>query len=297
MISACGIAGAPDYAYEPEYMYAYEESIAPGYDMNDEYLYAEAEAANSFNAPSPVQQRIVIMNAELSIVAADPLATMDAIVELAEERGGFVVSSNMYQMQLDSGLEVPRASITIRVPAEDLNDSIAEIEELATQVQSKNVSGQDITREYTDLQSRLRNLEAAEKQLTNIMDSATKTEDVLSIYNQLTRVREEIEVIKGQIKYYEESAALSAISVNITADAAVQPLTIGGWQPVGVAKDAIQALINVLKFFGNALIYIVLLLLPILIILAIPVVILLYFIRFLSRQRKKRKAEKQASQE
>ena len=49
------------------------------------------------------------------------------------------------------------------------------------------------------------------------MASATKTEDVMNVFNQLTQVREQIEVIKGQIKYYEESAALSAINVQIMA--------------------------------------------------------------------------------
>ena len=56
------------------------------------------------------------------------------------------------------------------------------------------------------------------------MEEATKTEDVLSVFNQLTQVREQIEVIKGQMQYYEQSAALSSISVELYANAAVQPV-------------------------------------------------------------------------
>ena len=56
-----------------------------------------------------------------------------------------------------------------------------------------------MTSDYTDLQSRLRNLEDAEEQLRTIMDSAFNTEDVLTVYNRLVEVREQIEVIKGQI--------------------------------------------------------------------------------------------------
>jgi hypothetical protein len=91
-----------------------------------------------------------------------------------------------------------------------------------------------VTSEYTDLESRLGNLEAAEEQLTRIMESAVKTEDVLNVYNQLVQTREQIEVIKGQMKYYEQSAAMSAVSVELIPNEAVQPLSIGGWQPVGV---------------------------------------------------------------
>jgi hypothetical protein len=111
------------------------------------------------------------------------------------------------------------------------------------------VNSQDVTAEYTDLNSKLVNLEAAEKQLQEIMDSANRTEDVLSVYSQLVATREQIEVIKGQMKYYEQSAALSAISVQLIANAAMQPITIGGWQPVGVASF-LQSLIH-LQSLGN----------------------------------------------
>ncbi|MBK8824507.1 MAG: DUF4349 domain-containing protein [Anaerolineales bacterium] len=50
------------------------------------------------------------------------------------------------------------------------------------------------------------------------METATDTEDVVNIFNQLVYYREQIELVKGQIKYYEEAAALSAISVTIIAE-------------------------------------------------------------------------------
>jgi len=65
------------------------------------------------------------------------------------------------------------------------------------------------------------------------------------------------------MKYYEQSAALSAISVELTASAAQQPLTVGGWQPKGVARDAVQALIYALQGLANVSIWLVLFLLPV----------------------------------
>jgi hypothetical protein len=156
-------------------------------------------------------------------------------------------------------------------------------------VLSENVSGEDVTQEYTDLSSRLRNLENAEARLTQIMEQAEDTEDVLSVYNRLVEVQEQIELIKGQMQYYERSAALSAISVRIQADEAVQPLKIGGWQPVGVAKQALQALINTLTFFGDAAIWILLYLLPVLLVLVIPLWLLWVLFR---RWRKNRRAKR-----
>jgi hypothetical protein len=170
-----------------------------------------------------------------------------------------------------------------------LDEALDKIKAGVGEILSENVSGQDVTREYTDLQSRLRNLEAAETQLQEIMDEASKTEDVLQVYNDLVNVREQIEVIKGQMQYFEQAAALSMISVDITGDEEAQPLQIGGWQPVGVAKDAIEAMVNTLQWLGDVAIWFVLCVLPIGIIVGIP----LYFAgRYGLRLRKQRRAEK-----
>ena len=236
----------------------------------------------------------MIKNADISLVVGDPPAVMDTIYQLAEEFGGYVVSANSYQSRLESGLEVPRASITIRVDAERLEEALERIEAQSERPPlSKNINSQDVTKEYTDLASRLRNLEETELQLREIMDDALRTEDVLAVYRDLTNVREQIEVIKGQMQYYEQSAALSAISVELIANEAVQPLTIGGWQPVGVAKDAIQALINALKFLANAAIWIVLFMVPVL-----AVLYLLFILPFslVWRAWRKRRAKNKASQ-
>jgi len=230
------------------------------------------ESASGFDAsiPGVEIERLVIKNANSTIVVADPAKSMDAIARMAEEMGGFVVTANLYHNQLEGGIEVPGATITIRVPAERFDDAIMRIrEESDREPLNENINSQDVTGDYTDLQSRLRNLEAAEAQLTEIMESATKTEDVLSVYNELVRVREQIEVIKGQIKYYEQSAELSAISVELIANESIRPLTVGGWEPQGVAKQAIQALINTLKALANVVIWLIIYVAPVLLVLFI----------------------------
>jgi hypothetical protein len=220
-------------------------------------------------APAPPEaERLVVKNANLSLVVDDPAKSLNAISKMAEEMKGYVVSANLYETELESGAKVPRGSITIRVPAERFTEALDRIRQESKQIPlTENISSQDVTREYTDLQSRLRNLEAAEAQLKEIMASATKTEDVLNVYQQLVQVREQIEVIKGQMQYYEQSAALSAISVELIANEAVQPLRIGTWQPVGTAKNAVQALINTLQFLARVLIWLALYVFPVLVVL------------------------------
>jgi hypothetical protein len=279
-----------------------EPAMSSGYEAADAVYWESGEVASN-TAPGEslrtqeTQPRLVIKNASLSIVVEDPGLTMDSITRLASDLGGFVVTSNFYRIQVDGGLEVPQANITIRVPAEKLDQALEEIKSGAGQILNENISGQDVTQEYTDLESRLRNLEKAEQQLTAIMEQAWETEDVLSVYNRLVEVQEQIELIKGQMKYYEQSAALSAISVNIQANEAVQPLKIGNWQPVGVAKRAIQALINTLEFLANLLIWIGLYILPIVLILFFPVRWIWKGVKNLLARRKAKKEEKKAHKE
>ena len=79
---------------------------------------------------------------------------MESIARMADEMGGFVVTANLYQMRTESGAEVPRASITVRVPADELDEALSRIRaESDLPPQSENISVQDVTREYTDLQS------------------------------------------------------------------------------------------------------------------------------------------------
>jgi hypothetical protein len=234
----------------------------------------------------PAIERLVIKTVNLQIVVDDPAKSMDSISKLADSMDGYVVSANLYQSPVVNGVEVPQADITIRVPAERVDEALGRIRELSDRLPiSENISSQDVTSDYTDLQSRLRNLEAAEAQLQDIMESANRTEDVLNVYNQLTSVREQIEVIKGQMQYYEQSAALSAISISLIANAAVQPLEIGGWEPVGVAKGAIQALINAMQTLATAAIWIVLLVIPVLLVVLLPLYLIIrLFLRWRARR-------------
>ncbi len=218
-------------------------------------------------------ERLVIKNATLSLVVKDPAASVDSISTLADGLGGFVVSSNVYQTSTDAaGNKIMRAQISIRIPADKFLPAIEQLEGMTVsgKADTKNISGEDVTAQYTDLQSQLRNLEAAEQQLQKIMDSATKTEDVLAVYNQLVTIRGQIEQVKGQMKYYQESAALSLISIDLIPDALSQPIEIGGWKPQGIAKDAIEALVVVLQFLGSLAIYGVLFCLPLGLLFGIP---------------------------
>ena len=233
---------------------------------------ADRQSVDSSVVNQQGQDRLVIKNADLSIVVNDPEARMKQISAMAAEMGGFVVSSNLYQSYYGpNSIEVPEATIVIRVPSERLDEALERIKESALEVQHENVSGQDVTSQYVDLQSQLTAKQAAEQKLLEILDQATRAEDVLAIYLQVQSIQTEIEMLKGQIKYLEESAALSSISVRLIAEESAQPIAVGPWTPSGAVKAAIEDLIRFAQNFVDFLIYFVLSILPSLVLIAIPV--------------------------
>jgi hypothetical protein len=251
---------------------------------------AGEKGAYALDQTAASTDRLVIKNGSLSMSVKDPLISRDNIARMVDAMGGFVVSADMYQQTLNNGVQVPQVSMTIRVPAERLDEALAAIKAETDQpIINENMNSQDVTAEYTDLNSRLINLQAAEKQLQGIMDDANRTEDVLAVYSQLVSVREQIELIKGQMKYYEQSAKLSSISIQLLADAAVQPITIAGWQPVGIAKEAILSLIHTLQSLAGFGIRFVIYYLPVLLVICLPFALIIWAIVSLVKRRKKTK--------
>jgi hypothetical protein len=192
---------------------------------------------------------------------------------------------------------VPEGSLTIRVPSQKLDEALEKIKADVVEVTYENRSGEDVTNQYVDLQSRLKAKQAAEKKLLEFLEAATNTEDTLAVYVQLQQIQSEIEVLKGQIQYYEESAALSAISIRLVAEETVKPIEIGGWKLQGTANDAVQDLIQFTQGFTRFLIRFVLTILPALILIAIPTYAIFIGGRGLFRRFRKSKAVVEVKEE
>ncbi len=255
-------AGAPPVSPEE-----YASTARTANEAEGAFAYGEQDQQVGLDFFAAEPKRLIIKNADLSIVVRDPAAKMQEIAQLAETVGGYVVSSTTSQSYVSDGTKVPEGSMMIRVPQEKLTEVLETIKTDVVEVQTDTLSGQDVTKEYTDLSSQLKNLQATEKKLTEIMDKADKTEDVLAVFNQLTQIRGQIDVIMGQMKYYEQSAAMSAVNVRIVAEKTIKPIEIAGWQPQGQARDAAQALVNFFQGFVNFLIWLAIFFVPVLLVL------------------------------
>ena len=288
LLAACGAPAAaslqPDSNNMPAFAGGTDQqkySMEPSADM----AVAAPEIAPVPDAsPSQAQERIVIQNADLTLVVKDPQTKMTEIAALARKLGGFVVSSNMSQVNLSQGQPVPEGNISIRIPAKDLESGLVEIKANVVEIRTENRSGQDVTDKYVDLQSQLKAKQAAADQLYLILQKTEKADETLLVFNQLTQVQSDIEVLKGQINYYEQAAALSAININLVAEASIQPIVIAGWRPQGVARDAAQALIEFFQGFGTFLIWLVIYILPVAAVIIVLMALLWRLLRWFWRK-------------
>lgn len=240
----------------------------PAVMANDSAVPAGVGATSAAPLPSasipatPQLPRMMIRTATITMVVGDTSAVIDRITNAVEANGGYVNDSKIWR----DGEQL-RAQLSLRVPAARLTAALAAIRSLAVRVQSENVSSTEVTQEYVDLASRLRNLEATETELrallTAVREKSGRASDVLEIYQQLVEIRNQIETAKGRMQYLSQLSAFSTINLELVPDVLAKPVIEPGWQPVVVMKDAGRSLVNALKFLATALIWIVIYVVPV----------------------------------
>jgi hypothetical protein len=239
----------------------------------------------------PQDDRMIIYTGDLDLVVRDVGAAQDSVVALVDEAGGHLASSSSYAY----GDGLRRVTLTFRVPAESFNDVMQGMRDLALEIRQDSVDSQDVTQEYVDLESRLGALEAKAARLEELMEEAEDTEAVLAVYEELSETQIQIEETKGRMRYLERRSSMSTLTVQLTPDELSQPVEIAGWRPQGTAKRALEALIEAFQFLIDALIWIVIVVLPVLIFIGLVIygIIKLLSLIFGWGKRKQRKQKRQ----
>lgn len=230
---------------------------------------AVADAA----APASAIQPMIVRTAQMRIVVGDTAKTVDAVTKAVEAMGGFVSGSNIWREG-----DLLRATLNLRVPADKLTSVLSSIRTLARRVDTETIASQDVSQEYVDLESQLKNLEATETELRELLvvarQNTRKASEVLEVHGQLMMIRGQIEQAKGRMRYLSQVAALSAVAVEVVPDAVTQPVVERGWEPVVIARQAMRALVGAMQSAATVGIWLVVYVVPIFGILALLIVAL-----------------------
>ncbi len=192
--------------------------------------------------------RLVVKTAELGIRAGDVRGSAEEARRAAERFGGEVLSSRVY-----AGSGPVSADLVLSVPSGEFEAVLDELRGLGERVTTDTLEGQDVTEEFVDLESRERNLLAAEESLLALYDRAESVEDTLTVERELTDIRGQIEEVQGRIQYLERRTATSEIVLHLEPVApAREP-----WSASSVAARAWVASLDVLQAAATATISVV----------------------------------------
>ena len=186
-----------------------------------------------------------IKTGQLELLVDDIDAAKESLDDIKNSYSG----EYTYSYETGDGLE-RYVYLTLKIKSSDFEKVFEEISNIDGEVDYSYTDVTDVTQEYVDLQSRLDNAEAVETQLLEILQSAETVEDTLSVYTELASVRENIEVLKGQIRYLDSQTDYSYITVKFSLSSTGGDISEEEWKPLGVLKNALRALV----VFGKAIV-------------------------------------------
>ena len=209
-------------AAEKADVYATKTSVATYGDTNTaanaEYEQVSMNQVDTAASAAEAADRKIIRNANLTMEVDSTSDMQHKVTSIAESHGGFVVTSEAKQREsADPAKRTLDIKLVVRVPSERFGSALDSIRGLANTLKEENVTGNDVTEEFIDLEARIRTQKALELQFLDIMKQARKVEDALEVQRQIAEVRTDIEKLEGRKRFLENRSSLSTITVNLEA--------------------------------------------------------------------------------
>ncbi|KQN97646.1 DUF4349 domain-containing protein [Paenibacillus sp. Leaf72] len=177
------------------------------------------KALTSAPADSPIDSMAIggeafnqklIYTATMTMEVADYEAAAQQLRNVLHQAGGYILAFQDGQYGNEKG-----ASYTIKVPAQGFMPFVERLEGIENKHLERELKGTDVTEEYVDLEARLKAKQVVEQRLLAFMDKAEKADDLVKFSQQLAKVQEEIEQIKGRTRYLDKNVAFSTIELRL----------------------------------------------------------------------------------
>ncbi|HOC06549.1 MAG TPA: DUF4349 domain-containing protein [Bacillota bacterium] len=233
-----------------------------------------------YTAEEPDTERKVIYSAYLSVTVTNVDKAVQDLDAKATSLGGYISESNR-----NHNKEYPTASITYRIPQTKYLEFLAYARSLG-EFSTEKTDTTDVTEEYIDLEARLANRLVHEERLLEMLGKAETVEELLFVEKELARVREDIEVIEGKLRYLSQMVEMATVTVYLTEDPGVTE--VPDLKPVGIRETlrrALKAIVTSATIFLDILSYLVIALAALLPF-ALPIAIIVGLILFYRRKKK-----------
>lgn len=196
---------------------------------------------------SAPQGQMIIKNGDIALLVENTHTAIDQVTQIAVDNGGYLLTSQAAQ----DARGVANATLTIAVRSDQFETALRRLRQIALEVQSETSTGQDVSAEYVDLNSRLTNLEATRDRISKLLDDAKNVDEALTINQQLADIEGQIEQVKGRMNYLTGRSAFSTITIRLnqkvdatptlTPTATVTPSPTPPWSLSPTFKEATGA--------------------------------------------------------
>ena len=163
--------------------------------------------------PAPVVPsqagRMVIYTTDVSVLVASPSQLVSSLGDVVAQAGGYVAG---VENKEEGG--IPVTTIRLKIPPDRYETAMRQIRGLAVEVTSEKATTQDVTEEFSDVQTQLRSLEATHAQLLELMSKAQNVEEILKIQEKLAQTKLQIDRLKGRETFLQRSAELATVTIN-----------------------------------------------------------------------------------
>lgn len=185
------------------------DNYANGIMANDKANLEEVVVTGAAKKQDNFVERKLIKNGNISFETEDLQTTKTAIINLIKKYNGYISSDNQENYGNRKSI-----ILRVRIPAKHFDTLISGISEKVNKFDSKNINISDVTTEFLDVESRLKNKKELEKKYLEILKKANSVKDILEVEKELGKLREDIESTEGRLKYLQNQVSFSTLNIN-----------------------------------------------------------------------------------
>lgn len=179
---------------------------------------ADQATDNSSTLTAQQVGKKIIKEGEISIETNDVKAARKALTDSLTKLGGYV---NQESENNDDKNTRKNYVLSVRIPAQQFERFLNMVSSTADHIESKSIRVKDVTTEFIDITTRLKNKTLLEERYKALLQKATKMADVLEVEDKLTEIRTDIETTQGQLNYLNKQIAFSSLQITLFSKNAI----------------------------------------------------------------------------
>lgn len=169
-----------------------EEIISPDEEMDHEQI-----------------ERKLIKSGNIQFETSDMDKTRQQILDAVKKYNGYISADDLWHSEVQS-----RSNLTVRLPSKNFDAFVTDATANVTQFDNKQFNVQDVTEEFLDIEARLKTKKELESRYQDLLKKANSVQDILSIEEQIGKLRSDIESIEGRLNYLQNQVSYSTVTIS-----------------------------------------------------------------------------------